>query len=95
MLKKKTVEKSKSSASFFWISEFPKPPVTKALAILINTATIVTVPKSFGSNSLANTMETTKLTICAPKRSANDHSKPVITLFLLSLSSLFPQHIFD
>lgn len=76
---KKTVEKSKLSASFFCTSAFPKPLSTNTCKIVVITVMSATVPYAFGSNILARTMDTIKATTCAPTRSANRHIKFDIT----------------
>lgn len=81
------VEKSVSSASFFWISDVLKPLVTKTSAKIINIITKDTTPYSLGISLLANIIETTKDIPCARSRSPNFQNKlETIPLSFFSLT---------
>ncbi|MPM77156.1 hypothetical protein SDC9_124156 [bioreactor metagenome] len=62
-LKYNADEKSRLSASFFWISAEPKPVNVMAVAMPMNMFTRDNMPYVSGPSNLANMIETTKLTI--------------------------------
>ena len=87
-LKKNTVEKSISSASFFCTNAEPIPLSTKTWSRLETTVTIAIKPYSSGAISLAIIIVTTKLTPCAPQRSASLQKKLEIVLLFMVASLL-------
>ena len=74
-LKKNTEEKSRSSASFFWISAVPRPLSTKTWRMVVKTVTSARTPYTSGPRMRARTRDTTKVTPWAPKRSAKRQIK--------------------
>ena len=90
-MKKKTVEKSVSSASFFWMSAVPRPLSTNTCKSEVNTVTSATVPYTAGSSTRARIIDTMKVTPCAPQRSAKRHMKFEKTfLFIFYPCAAFP-----
>ena len=83
MLKKKTEEKSRSSAFFFCISAFPIPLSINTCRIVIKTIVKATIPNTEGDKRRANNMVTSANNPCEPIRSRNRHIKLVNILFLL------------
>ena len=75
MLKTNTVEKSFSSESFFCIKALPSPLSTNTCKIVVKTRIREIVPKTEGSNNLANNIETQKVSICADPLSRKRHKK--------------------
>ena len=87
-MNQKTLEKSSSSASFFWIRAFPSPLSTNTLNTVMKTVTSAMIPYCSGIRIRASSSSTSSLTPCAPMRSASRHRKFIVTVPALPAGSV-------